>query len=328
MSITAKQFFIKEVSAELCQDLTAADLDAVQTALNNVLAKFEVETTEEGRRDAETGDMLEAFLDAKRIEGRSDKTLMLYRYQITRLLDAVDVPIRQITVFHLRRFLTERKNAGLSDCTLSGMRDVYCSFFGWLYKEGLLPANPAANLAPIKVAKVVRLPFNDVELAKLREACAGARDRAILAFLSSTGCRVSEMCGLDRADVDLAKGEAIVMGKGAKERVVFLDDVTVMLLERYLRTRADDFPALFVGRGSERLQPSGVRRMLHEAAARAGVQDVHPHRFRRTLATNLIGHGMPIQEVATVLGHERIDTTMTYVYQRKEDIHNNFKKYA
>jgi len=328
MSITAKQYLIKKVGAELSRELSAHDLEVVQDRLNEVLAVFEVETREEGKADADSDDMLEAFLTAKQIEGRSEKTLALCRYRIGQLAQAINVPIRHITVFHLRKYLMDEKARGLADATLEGMRSVYCSFFSWLYNEGLLKANPCANLAPIKVAKVVRLPYSDVDLERLREACQQTRDKAIVAFLLSTGCRVSEMCGLDRADVDFDRGEAIVLGKGNKERTVFLNDVALLHLRRYLQERKDDSPALFATRSSSRITPNGVRKMLHDAADRAGVENVHPHRFRRTLATNLIDHGMAIQQVASVLGHEKLDTTLKYVHQRTEDIHNSYRKYS
>jgi len=328
MSITAKQYLIKTVSAQLCRDLTAADLETVQDRLNEALAQFEVETVEEGKTDADSEDFLEAFIDAKRVEGRSEKTLKLYRYRIKRLIEAADVPVRHLTVYHLRKYLADQKSAGLADKTLEGMRSIYCSFFSWLHNEGLLPLNPCANLAPIKCAKVVRLPYSDVELEQLREACTTTRNRAIMDFLLATGCRVSEMCGLDRADIDFERGEVIVLGKGNKERTVFLTDIAMLHLRRYLAERTDSSPALFAGRCSDRIKPNAVRKMLHAAAERAGVADVHPHRFRRTLATNLIGHGMPIQDVASVLGHDKLDTTLTYTYRKKDDIHSNYKKYA
>ena len=328
MSITAKQYLIKSLGAELSREISAHDLEIVENKLNDVLAMFEVETTPGGKTDAESDDLLDAFLTAKQIQGCSEKTLALYRYRIRQLAAAIDVPMRRITVFHLRKYLMDEKNRGVADKTLEGMRSIFCSYFGWLHKEGLLPVNPCANLAPIKVAKVVRLPYSDVDLERLREACHGARDKAIVAFLLSTGCRVSEMCGLDRDDIDFSRGEAVVLGKGNKERTVFLSDVALMHLRRYLNERTDSSPALFAGRCSDRIKPNAVRKLLHAAADRAGVQDVHPHRFRRTLATNLIDHGMAIQQVASVLGHEKLDTTMEYVHQRTEDIHNNYRKYA
>ena len=328
MSITAKQYLIKAVGAELYNQLTASDLEAVQDKLNDVLSMFEVETVPDGKRDAESDDFLDAFIAAKRIEGRSEKTLTLYRYRINRFLTAVNVPIRRITVFHLRKYLMDEKERGIADKTLAGMRSIFCSFFGWLHNEGLLPANPCANLSPIKCAKIVRLPYSEVDLEKLREACEGNRNKAIMSFLLATGCRVSEMCGLNRDAINFDRGEAIVLGKGNKERTVFLTEVSMMYLRRYFAERKDDSPALFAGRCTDRIKPNGVRRMLHEAADRAGVADVHPHRFRRTLATNLIGHGMPIQDVASILGHDKLDTTLGYTYRAKEDIHNSYKKYA
>lgn len=328
MSIAAKQYLIQRMASALSRSLTADDLNIVQDALNEVLAMFEVETSDTGTFNGESNDLLDAFIDAKRIEGRSDKTLTLYAYRIRQLMASVDVPLRQVTVFHLRKYLMNEKERGIAPKTLEGIRSIYCSFFGWLHNEGLIKSNPCSNLAPIKVAKIVRLPYSEVDLERLRECCDGARNKAIMSFLLSSGCRISEMCALNRNDVDFARGEAVVFGKGAKERTVFLNDVALMWIQRYLNERDDDSEALFVGRLSDRLKPNAVRKMLHNAADKAGVQDVHPHRFRRTLATNLIARGMPIQEVASVLGHDKLDTTMQYVYLKKEDIHNNFKKYA
>lgn len=328
MSITAKQSLIKSLSAELGTMLTAHDLSVVQDKLNDLLGMYEVENIPDGKPDAESDDLLQAFMDAKRIEGRSEKTLKHYRYIIGRLLNEITCPIRQITVFHLRNYLMRRKEAGVSDKTLEGMRSVYCSFFGWLYKEGLLPLNPCANLAAIKCAKVVRMPYSNVDLERLREACGNTRDKALISFLLSTGCRISEVCALNRNDINFQKGECIVLGKGAKERTVFMNEVTMMLLRRYFDERKDSSPALFAGRGSDRMTPQGVRKMLTTIAEKAQVDHVHPHRFRRTLATNLIDHGMPIQEVAAILGHDKLDTTMTYVFIDTENIHNSYKRYA
>lgn len=216
----------------------------------------------------------------------------------------------------------------IADRTLEGYRTVFSSFFGWLYKEKLIQDNPCANLGPIKHMKKVRVPYSEVELEKLKEACQTVRDKTIIYFLLSTGCRISEICGLDRDDIDFMTLECTVLGKGNKERTVFLDDITAMMLKRYLAERKDNSPALFIGKGSERMTPGGVRFRLKTIAERAGVQNVHPHRFRRTLATNLIDRGMPIQEVASILGHDNINTTMTYVYIKKENVKNAYRKYA
>lgn len=328
MSVAAKQTFIKSICKTLGDTVTVNQLEEIETALNIELAGYEMERIDLGVADSDTDDFLDAFLSAKELEGRSAGTLRLYSSILSRFFDEAHTPIRQITVFHLRAHLQREKARGIADKTLEGQRSILCSFFGWCHKEGMLPSNPTANLAPIKCAKVVRLPFTDVEIEKIREACSSSRDKALVMFLLATGCRISEAISLNRDDIDFRTGKCVVLGKGAKERPVYLTDVASMYLARYLAERKDDNPALFSTRQNTRITTNAVRRMLHEAATTAGVDNVHPHRFRRTLATNLIAHGMPIQEVAAVLGHDKIDTTMTYVYMSNDDIQNNYKKYA
>lgn len=328
MSITAKQYLIKQLGSKLGDVLTANDLERVQDAVNDLLSLYEVETLADGKIDAEADEFLEAFMAAKEIEGRSPKTLAHYKYIINRMMSELDTPIRQLTVFHLRGYLMKLKTAGIADKTLEGIRSVLCSYFGWLHKEGLLPENPCANLAPIKCQKKVRTPYTDVDIERLKESCSCSRDRALIALLLSTGCRISEICALNRNSIDFAARECTVLGKGNKERTVFLDDVTVMLVQRYLSERRDRSVALFAGKGTDRMTPGGVRAMLTRVAADAGVENVHPHRFRRTLATNLINHGMQIQEVAAILGHDKLDTTMKYVFIDKTNIKNAYAKYA
>lgn len=170
--------------------------------------------------------------------------------------------------------------------------------------------------------------FTDIDMEKLSRSCKCKRDRAIIAFLASTGCRVSEVTGLDRDAVDLDQLTCVVHGKGNKERRVYLDGVTGMLIRAYLAERKDADPALFVNRYNVRMNPDGVREMLNRVAEEAGVEHVHPHKFRRTLATNMARHGMPIQEVARILGHDKIDTTMRYVVLDDEDIKHQYRKFA
>lgn len=328
MSITAKQHLLKQVRNELGDVLTATNLEVALDALNDILSMYEVDGLSDGAVDGEANDFLQAFMDAKKIEGRSEKTLEHYRYIINKLMQEINTPIRQITVFHLRRYLMEQRNRGIADKTIEGIRSVMCSYFGWLQKEGLLQDNPCSNLAPIKCAKKVRVPYTEVDIEQLKEACDCNRDKAIVSFLLSTGCRISEVCALNRNDIDFQTLECTVVGKGNKERPVFVDDVTAMLLRRYFAERKDDSIALFAGKGTERMTPGGVRAMLKRVSQKASVTNVHPHRFRRTLATNLINHGMQIQEVASILGHEKLDTTMKYVYIDKTNVKNAYRKYA
>ena len=328
MSIANKQMLLREMEEKLGDVVTANDLTSIMGILSECLSTYEVKKSEDMSYDAESEELLRAFLDTKRIEGRSELTLERYEYIIRRVYDAIGIPIRKISVFHLRKYLADEKARGISDGTLDGIRQTLSAYFGWLQKEGLLTENPTVNLGAIKATKKVRKPFSSVDIERLKECCTCDRDKAIISFLLSTGCRISEACALNKEDVDFHKMEIVVFGKGAKERTVYIDEVTSMLLRRYLLQRKDNGEALFVGKGSERLHPGGVRRMLNRVSARAGVENVHPHRCRRTLATSLIDHGMPIQEVAAILGHDKLDTTMKYVYQSSENIKSSYRRYA
>ena len=326
MAIDAKISFCEQVAAALADRVTAEQLDAIRRAVMNVTDRFEMREIQEG--GAETDDLLDCYLSAMRVECRSEKTVARYEYVIRRMMDVVAVPTRRITVHHLRGYLAREKERGVADSTLEGTRQVFSAYFNWLQREALIERNPTANLGTVKVAKKVKPRYTEIEMEKLNRNCATVRDRAILHFLASTGCRISEMCGLDRDAVDLEKLECVVHGKGNKERTVYLSAVAGMVIREYLGSRADDNPALFTGQRNERLLPGGVRCMLNVLAERAGVEHVHPHKFRRTLATELTRRGMPIQEVASVLGHEKIDTTMRYLDMDHEGVKANYRRYA
>lgn len=325
MSLADKQILLNRIAHDLGDDLTSNQLTAVMSKFAEGISEFDVSYLGE-QADLQT-EFLTAFLSAKTIEGKSAKTVERYRYIITRMIRKVGVPVEKINVYHLRAYLAERQSSGISESTLRGERDIFCSFFGWLSREGLLEKNPAGNLTAVKVPKIVRYPFSPVELERLKEACTCERDKALILFLNSSGCRVNEVCTLNRADIDFGGRSCCVLGKGNKERIVFLDDLCLDQLSRYLGSRTDESPALFVGRGSDRLTPGGVRFMLCRLGERSGVEHVHPHRFRRTLATGLIDRGMAIQEVASILGHEKLDTTMKYVHITTDRVHASYNKY-
>ena len=328
MSIASKQTLLRDIEKSLGSVVTVDTLTTIMKILSEHLSVYDVEQTGDQFNDVETEELLGVYLDAKRIEGRSDKTIERYRYIIQRVFDAVNVPVRKISVFHLRKYFSDEKARGISDRTMDGTRQVLSAFFGWLLKEGLLENDPTVNLGSIKSIKKVRKPFSQSEIERMKEACENDRDKAIIATLMSTGCRISEMTQLNRNDVDLDHLECKVLGKGNKERVVYLDPVAGMMIRTYLSEREDSSDALFVGRRGERLQPGGVRAMLVRLADAANVEHVHPHKFRRTLATNLIRRGMPIQEVACILGHDKLDTTMGYVVLDKSEVKNAYRKYA
>ena len=326
MAIEAKATLLNEMERALATEVTAAELTRILTILTEKLDHYDLTMT--ALDGPQQDDLLDAYLSALAIEGRSKKTIERYRYLISRMMDAVRTPTRKITVYHLRRYLADEKARGISDRTLESTRQVFSAFFNWLQRERLIDQNPTANLGVIKYQKKEKDVYSEVDIERMKFGCKSLRDRAIVTFLQAPGCRISEMVGLNRDDVDLQSLECKVLGKGNKERTVFLDQVAAATLQAYLATRTDELPALFVGKGTERLHPGGVRKMLCDLGASAHVSHVHPHKFRRTTATNLIRHGMPIQEVAAILGHDKLDTTMQYVVLDKSDIKSSYRKYA
>lgn len=329
MSILDKKLFLANLEDRLNEFVPANDVRKIIESAADVLVGYDVSSAApDGGGTDDNDSLIRLFLDAKAIEGRSDKTIEHYRYVLNRLNERLSIPFSRVTVHHLRGYMMEEKERGVSLKTLEGNRYVFTSFFGWAWKEELLPKNPTVNLASIRQQKVIRKPYSAVEIESLKRSAESTRDRAIVSFLLSTGCRISEVCALDVLDVNFRDRCVKVLGKGNKERVVYLDDVTAMLLHEYFRERNDDKEALFVGKGTERMTPQGMRAMLTRLGEKANVENVHPHRFRRTLATNLINHGMPIQDVAAILGHDKIDTTMTYVYLDQYHVESAYRKYA
>ena len=331
MSLEIKMSFLNDLERNLSDKITATALNDVMSSVADVLEYYEFSRMLR-IEDSYSLDLLDAWLSALKVEGKSPKTIQQYSYTVNRLLNDLHVPIRDITVYHLRNWIGKEQTRGISDCTLKGNREVFSSMFGWLWREGLIEKNPVANIRPIKVQKKIREPYTDVEIENLKSACAQSklpeRDVAIITFLLSTGCRVSEMTRLDRHNINFIDKEVTVLGNGNKERVVYFDDVTSMYLKRYLDSRKDFCPALFANYVLNRLSKNGVWAMLQRRAKEAGVEHVHPHKFRRTLATMLIAHGMPIQEVATILGHEKLDTTMRYVALDQSQVKNSYRKFA
>ena len=324
--IDAKISFVEQLKEELKDQLTMEQISRMMSAAYRILDRFEM--SEIPDEETETDDMLNSYVSALKVECRSQKTIDRYVYIIGKLMDFANVPTRRVSVHHLRNFLTQEKERGICENTLEGYREIFSAYFNWLQRESLIDKNPCVNLGVIKVPKKEKKTYTDAELERLNWFCGNIRNRAILHFLRSTGCRISEVTELNRDAVNLEALECVVHGKGNKERTVYLDEVAGMLLQQYLNERRDAVPALFVNRFGDRLKPGGVRVMLNELAEKAQVEHVHPHKFRRTLATDLTRHGMPIQEVAKILGHEKLDTTMKYVVLNKDDIKASYRRFT
>ena len=323
--IDAKVSFMSQMEAGMADTLTVEQMKKMQTVGYSILDKFDLVELED---EMEQDDLLDCYVSAMKVECRSQKTIDRYVYVIGKMMEFVKVPTRRVSVYHLRNYLTHEKERGICEQTLEGYREIFSAYFNWLQRESLIDRNPCVNLGVIKVPKKEKKTYTDAELERLNWFCGNIRDRAILHFLRSTGCRISEITGLNRDQVNLELLECVVHGKGNKERTVYLDEVAGMILSEYLNGRIDDVPALFINKQHDRLNPGGVRAMLNKLAEKAGVEHVHPHKFRRTLATGLARHGMPIQEVAKVLGHEKLDTTMKYVVLNKDDVKASYRRYT
>lgn len=320
---------IEKIAVELRNKVSSDVNTMVQDILIAELSKYEVSErcTDLVIADDSAEIMLKKFVVTKCVEGLSENTIRRYVDENKKLIDFLNKPLNEITTFDIRVYLVNRRKNGVSNRTLDGMRRCYSSFFGWLHREELIDKNPCLGLAQIKYKKQVKKPFTAVDLEKIRMCCKNKRDLALVSFLYSTGCRVSEVSKLNVSDVDFETQECIVVGKGNKERTVYLSDVATMHLQEYLSERKDFSEALFVGKGTERLGKNGIETLLKRIEKEIDVEDIHPHRFRRTLATNLLDRGMNIQDVAEILGHSDLKTTQIYCYISKDKVKNSYKKY-
>lgn len=328
MSVLAKQAFATELRDRLYDKLTTKDADVVIAELVEQMAKFNLEQIDTSENSKEYEDMVKLYCNTLSMEGRSEATVKRYERELMKFHAYDPTPIRHITVFNVRQYLAAEKARGIADSTLHGNRDIFHAFYGWLHREGLLPNNPCGNLRPIKGKTKERDPFTDVELERLKSVCCTIKEKALLSFFLTTGCRVSEVVGINREDVDFANHSIKVCGKGDKERYVYFNQVTEMYLKEYLRTRTDNLDALFISKYRNRMTKSGHEAVLKSLGARAGVQRVFPHRFRHTFATNLIRNGMPIQEVAVLLGHSNIDTTRVYAHTNQDRVKLSYIRYS
>lgn len=275
-------------------------------------------------------DVVHAFIAAKRIEGCSERTLAYYYKTITAMLDAVSKPAQRITTDDIRLYLTSyQTKRKCSKVTIDNIRRILSSFFSWLEDEDYIVKSPVRRIHKVKTAQVIRDTYSDEMLEAMRDNCDSLRDLAIIDFLASSGMRIGELVKLNREDVDFAERECVVFGKGSKERVVYFDARAKIHLMNYLASRTDDNPALFVSLRApfERLQIGGIEVRLRMLGRKLAIPKVHPHKFRRTLATSAIDKGMPIEQVQRLLGHQKIDTTMHYAMVKQQNVKLAHRKY-
>lgn len=317
----------------------------METAINNVLAQMQsILDASQLKHLAEVlritllsaqhvpapRNLLTLFLTAKEVEGCSSKTISYYESTLRHMTDTVAKPYTQMTSDDLREYLNNyenERNAG--KVTIDNIRRIMSSFFAWLEDEDYIVKSPVRRIHRVKTAVVAKETLSDENLETLRDECDTLRDLAVVDILASTGMRVGELVGLDIADVNLQERECLVTGKGNKQRPVYFDARTKLHLTAYLRSRADNNPALFVSlNGSgDRISISGVESRLRQLGKKAGVNRVHPHKFRRTLATHAIDKGMPIEQVQKLLGHARIDTTLHYAMVNQSNVKASHRRY-
>jgi len=275
------------------------------------------------------------YMAAKEQDGRMKAgTREQYRMCIEKLLFFLQMPLDHITVNHLRLYIQEistNKKTGkpLSKVTLNQRKTIIRSFFSWLYEEEYIPKDPSRRIKLDKAEPKPRTAYQDIQVESLRHACACARDRAIIDLLISSGIRIAECVGLDIADVDLDQREVRVYGKGEKWRTSYIDAAAVVSIKEYLAARTDDNPALFVSlkKPHNRLTPKAIRDRLHNLSDASGVQNIIPHRFRHTMATEAINRGMPIESVQALLGHSEISTTMHYAHVSGDKVKADHARY-
>ena len=310
---------------EMSEYLSIAQLKKLQEVIIKTFAENEV-----SKKDIPNNEFLEMFLSAKRIEGCSERTIKYYKTTVEHLLSHTEVSVRKITTEEIREYLSNyQKQNNCSNVTIDNVRRNISSFFSWLEEEDYILKSPMKRIHKIKTKTVVKSTISDEGIEKLRDHCKEKRDLAIIDLLYSTGIRVGELVNLNIDDIDFEGRECVVYGKGDKERRVYFDAKTKVHLKEYIENRTDDNTALFVTLDApyDRLKISGVEIRLRKLGRELNLERIHPHKFRRSMATRAIDKGMPIEQVQKILGHSQIDTTMQYAMVNQNNVKSAHQKY-
>lgn len=324
-----KRNLMNEIIQEMIPFLNNAQAEKLQEVLRHALFHYNV-IENNGEKEHSELNLVELFLAAKRIEGCSEKSLKYYESTILTMLDNLKKDVKQIVTEDIRTYLTEyqaRKNS--SKVTIDNIRRILSSFFSWLEDEDYILKSPVRRIHKVKTGTNIKETYSDEVLELMRDNCTELRDLAMIDMLASTGMRVGEMVLLNREDIDFNERECVVFGKGDKERIVYFDARTKIHLQNYLNSRTDENPALFVSLQSphNRMNIGGIEVRLRQFGKSLGLNKVHPHKFRRTLATMAIDKGMPIEQLQQLLGHKRIDTTLQYAMVKQSNVKIAHRKY-
>lgn len=316
---------IVNVINEMAESLNVSQLKKLQEVM---LKHFSDNAPE--KKNTSSEEYLIRFITAKQIEGCSERTISYYRSTVEQFLNMVRQPIRKISTEEIRQYLMEyQAHNGCSNVTVDNIRRNISSFFTWLEEEDYILKSPMRRIHKIKAKQVVKDIITDECIERLRDACSTPRDLAIIDLLYSTGMRVGELVKLNRSDINFEERECVVIGKGSKERKVYFDAKAKIHIQRYLEMRHDDNEALFTSLDApyNRLKISGVEIRLRSLGIILGIGRIHPHKFRRTMATRAIDRGMPIEQVQKILGHSQIDTTMQYAIVNQANVKTAHQKY-
>lgn len=328
-----KEQLITEITRQMLPYLDNYQMEQLQETLSHCFWGVQVspeEETDQIKEKETNSELLDMFISAKRVEGCSEKTLKYYQASIMRLFSTVDISAIRMRTDDLRGYLSEyQQTSQCSKSNIDNIRRILSSFFAWLEDENYILKSPVRRIHKIKSNQPVKETYTDESLEIMRDQCGCLRDLALIDLLSSTGMRVGELVRLNRSDIDFENRECVVFGKGSKERPVYFDARTKIHLKNYLDSRTDKNPALFVSliQPFKRLEISGVEIRLRNLGRKLGITKVHPHKFRRTLATRAIDKGMPIEQVQRLLGHAKIDTTMQYAMVNQNNVKISHRKY-
>lgn len=325
-----KQSLIKEIEQSMLRYLDNFQLEVLHKNLENIFENVNFTSDSEIKHQFTNEELEKKFLSAKDIEGCSKKTLHYYQSTLNKMMSIVTKHVTQMTTDDLREYLSDyQKINNCSKTNIDNIRRIISSFFSWLEEENYIIKSPMRRIHRIKTDQTVKETYSDEALEHLRDNTNNLRDLALIDLLASTGMRVGELVKLNITDIDFDNRECVVFGKGSKERPVYFDARTKIHLKNYLEERTDDNPALFVSLNKPytRLNISGVEIRLRELGKRLGITKVHPHKFRRTLATRAIDKGMPIEQVQKLLGHSKIDTTMHYAMVNQNNVKQSHRKF-
>lgn len=327
-----QESIIRTIVMKMQRELDYRQMARLKEVLSNELQNYDIQEKNSHAQECKQGnkDLLEAFISAKMIEGCSDQTIRYYRSTIEHFLESVDLMICHIETSDIRQYLVDyQAKNGSSKVTIDNMRRIFSSFFAWLEDEDYIAKSPVRRIHKVKTDVLVKEVLTDEQLELLRDNCTEKRDLAIIDLLASTGIRVGELVGLNRNDIDFQERQCVVFGKGNKERIVYFNARTKLHLQDYLDSRDDQDDALFVSLHfpHTRMTTGAIEVRIKDLGKKINLPKVHPHKFRRTLATMAIDKGMPIEQVQKLLGHVRIDTTLRYAIVNQNNVKLAHRKY-